>query len=666
MVRYRWALSFALTCALSIALYADGPNFVADHVFNDKTLHGWKSLGSAQWKVENGEIVGTPDNSGGGWLILDQSFQDVAFYASLVCPSGCKAGVLLRAEKTPGGMKGIFVSLSDDDRASYAITLDPQGKEVSREKLQPTPGTENEGGLANVMGNVTPERMAFMRQPSNRPLPIPAGLNLPQLQPPTTTYQSGDWNQINIIAYQDMLDPVMGGTATTQTLQDRVGLQKCAAPAQFGSYGPIALYVGGSAAARFKDVRYKDLNTITTPKEYLSPDFTVAHINRYYVSWGIAAVDVNHDGVLDIVAGPYYYLGPDFTEAHEIYTPKPYNPATDYPQNSMITLAADFTGDGWPDVLVVSGSAGIGLGTLYVNPRGESRHWDHFDVIPRVGNEDAQLAKLFGDDRIQVIHSGNNRLQYSMPDPKDPTGPWITTDISEPGPWGANIVHGMGVGDINGDGRLDILTVYGWWEQPPKGSHQLWTYHPEQFGRWGHSQGGAGGATLGIYDVNGDGLNDVVTSLEGHGVGLGWFEQKRDSAGKITFIPHLIMDSFLTKNAGDVTFTQAHGAAFADMDGDGIPDFITGKRVMAHLFSYRDPDPFGPGVLYIYRTVRNKKAPGGAEFVPMLVNNYSGISGTAIVDLNGDGTPDIATSGVQGTYIFFNHIKKSGPAQGMH
>ena len=76
-------------------------------------------------------------------------------------------------------------------------------------------------------------------------------------------------------------------------------------------------------------------------------------------------------------------------------------------------------------------------------------------------------------------------------------------------------------------------TAYGWWEHPAKGSNtKSWTYHPQEFARWGPTAGGAGGAELGIYDVNGDGLNDVVTSLEGHGFGLAWFEQKKDAAGK--------------------------------------------------------------------------------------------------------------------------------------
>ncbi len=162
---------------------------------------------------------------------------------------------------------------------------------------------------------------------------------------------------------------------------------------------------------------------------------------------------------------------------------------------------------------------------------------------------------------------------------------------------------------------------------------------------------------MGVYDVNGDGLNDVVTALSAHGWGLAWFEQKRDKEGTISFVQHAIMGDFSTKNAGDVTFSEPHGATFADLDGDGVPDLIVGKRHWSHLESYTDPDPYGPAVLYWYRTVRNPKAEGGAEFVPELIHNRSGVgSHLAAVDLNGDGAVDIITSTNRGTFVFWNKM----------
>jgi hypothetical protein len=160
-------------------------------------------------------------------------------------------------------------------------------------------------------------------------------------------------------------------------------------------------------------------------------------------------------------------------------------------------------------------------------------------------------------------------------------------------------------------------------------------------------------------------LNDVVTVMSAHGFGLAWFEQKRDKDGKISFVQHPIMEGqgYGAKAAGGVIFSEAHGVALGDVDGDGIPDFIVGKRYWTHLDSYLDPDPYGPPVLYWYRTVRNPKAPGGTEFVPELIHNRSGAGSDILaVDLNKDGALDIVTSTNTGTYIFWGKPRATGNA----
>jgi hypothetical protein len=131
----------------------------------------------------------------------------------------------------------------------------------------------------------------------------------------------------------------------------------------------------------------------------------------------------------------------------------------------MVNSSYDFTGDGWDDILAVDQRPIY----LYVNPKGESRRWDRYNVVPNASTEIELLKDIDGDGKPEVLFGADGALEYAKPEAANPTAPWIVTQISDK--TGVN-PHGMGVGDINGDGRMDIVASRGWWEQPPKGAQR--------------------------------------------------------------------------------------------------------------------------------------------------------------------------------------------------
>lgn len=391
--------------------------------------------------------------------------------------------------------------------------------------------------------------------------------------------------------------------------------------------------------------------------------FRRLHLDKYYWSEGATFGDLNKDGRPDAISGPYWWEGPEFTRRHLLYpatttfvlkkadgteeTLPGYEGAMGkknaYSNDNFFAFVHDFDGDGWNDVLTygLPGTPAF----LFLNPRDPDRAWARHPVFSAVDNESPTFVDVTGDGKPEILCNYGGAFGYASPERGQLTAPWPFTAISGTGDW-QRFTHGLGCGDLNGDGRPDVLDKAGWWEHPkgvkPGGA---WVRHPAPF-----SPGG--GAQMYVYDVNGDGRADVINGIAAHGYGLGWYEQlaEKDAEGHPRFRARVFMNKELSENRYGVAFSQLHAIELVDIDGDGLKDIVTGKCFWAHGPT-GDPDPGAPAVLYWFRLVR--EADGRVDWVPHLIDADSGVGRqVGVADANGDGRPDVIVGNKKGTFVF--------------
>ncbi|MCU1238154.1 MAG: repeat protein [Candidatus Solibacter sp.] len=333
-------------------------------------------------------------------------------------------------------------------------------------------------------------------------------------------------------------------------------------------------------------------------------------------SEAVAVTDVNGDGKLDIVSGEHWYEAPKWTK-HKFRE-------IDYTNNyvdDFSDLALDVNGDGHPDIVSCSWFAK----KLWwnENPGKAAGMWKEHAIETRFSIEFAFLVDLNNDGKANEVlpEFGDAKAPLTWYEARN--GEMVAHQVSD-----RSFGHGIGAGDVNKDGRNDIIVPSGWFEAPADPRTGAWTFHADfNLGETGF---------IHVLDVNGDGRPDIVTSLA-HNYGIFWMEQTADAK----WVKHMIDDSW----------SQAHSLVLADINGDGQLDLVTGKRFMAH--NGKDPGEREPLGVYWYEHYKNSN--GALEWAKHVIDYSSRTGGgmqVTVTKLDTHPAPDIVVGGKSGLYLF--------------
>ncbi|WP_166822239.1 FG-GAP repeat domain-containing protein [Thalassoroseus pseudoceratinae] len=383
-------------------------------------------------------------------------------------------------------------------------------------------------------------------------------------------------------------------------------------------------------------------------EERIDSNWRKVVLDKAFRSEGVAAADVNHDGQMDVLVGDLWYEAPDW-KIHEIRKPGEFVAGVGY-SGSFAMWAHDVNSDGWDDLIHV-GFPGAPC-HWYENPQNKLGHWKEHMIWTSACNETPLFTNLVGDDQPELIMGSQPESQMGylpVPQQKFADRKWDFHAVSTKGTPGENgthrYYHGLGTGDMNGDGRLDVIIAHGWWEQPAdKDAVESWTFHPMTCREKAEGKPVVQRvANIFADDLDGDGDADLLMS-SAHAFGVWWVENvtPQESENKVAseFLYHLI----------DKSYSQTHADAYVDLNGDGKKELVTGKRFYAH--NGKDPGGKDPVGMYWYEI---QKSDGEApKFVRHEIEAGRGTGvGTqfTIADVNNDQRPDIVLSNKKGVHL---------------
>lgn len=356
------------------------------------------------------------------------------------------------------------------------------------------------------------------------------------------------------------------------------------------------------------------------------------HVINEQTDYAAAAlIDVNRDGQIDVVCGGDWYEGPTWKKHFVAEIPRIGGRPDGYSH-----LEFDVNRDGWTDVITVNyRSRSI---KWMEHPGPSLGPWTTHIAAEPGPMETGRLVDIDGDGRLDLLPNGTTfaawwEFRWNAGDgPGQPA--WIRHDLPEQAGG-----HGLGFGDIDGDGRGDIVGQHGWLSAPHDARAGQWIWHPD------FSMERAS-IPMVVDDIDDDGDGDIVW-CNAHGFGVYWWQNDTATDGTRKWHRHAI----------DTSWSQGHSPLWADMDGDGRNELITGKRYMAH--GGRDPGEYDPIVIYRYQFDPQSRT--WNRWTVADVGQRVGIGlDPKVHDIDGDGDLDLLVSGRSGLYWMEN----LGPPRG--